>query len=44
MVQKTQNNLLRVTQINAIYLDKEIVKCLQATFQDAIKYMPVSFV
>lgn len=44
MAQKTQiSNLLRVTQMNAVYLDKEIVKCMQDGLQDAMKYLPVSF-
>lgn len=37
-----QNNLLRVTQMNAVYLDREIVKGLQEALLDAIKYLPVS--
>lgn len=37
-----KNNLLRVTQMNAVYLDEEIVKCLQEMTRDAVKYLPVS--
>lgn len=43
MAQKTQNNLLRVTQMNAVYLDKEIIKCLQEAIHDALKYLPVGY-
>lgn len=43
MAEKAQNNnLLRVTQMNAVYLDKEIIKCMQVSLQDAMKYLPVS--
>lgn len=43
MDQKDKNNiLLRVTQINAVYLDTEIVKCLEEVLHDAVKYLPVS--
>lgn len=41
MSRKDQNNLLRVTQMNAVYLDKEILKCLQEGLRDATKYLPV---
>lgn len=35
-------NLLRVTQMNAVYLDTEIVKCMQEALRDSLKYLPVS--
>lgn len=38
-----KDKLLRVTQMNAIYLDKEIVKYLQDTLRETLKYLPVSF-
>ncbi|CAG9771334.1 unnamed protein product [Ceutorhynchus assimilis] len=36
----SKNNLLRVTQMNAIYLDKEIEKSFQQIIQDACKHLP----
>lgn len=37
-----QNNLLRVTQVNSIYLDDEILKCFESLILDAAKFLPVS--
>ncbi|KAJ8935576.1 hypothetical protein NQ318_000843 [Aromia moschata] len=36
-----KNNLLRVTQMNAIYLDKEIYNSLHQILQNACRYLPV---
>lgn len=38
----TKHKLLRVEQINANYLDKEIYKALYLLLQDATKNLPVS--
>lgn len=37
----TQNHLLRITQMNAVYLDKEIEKSFQFIIQEAVKHLPV---
>lgn len=37
----TQNHLLRVTQMNAVYLDKEIEKSFQLIIQEVVKHLPV---
>lgn len=38
----TKNNLLRVTQMNAIYLDEEIYKAFHQILQHALRYLSVS--
>lgn len=38
----TKNKLLRVTQMNAIYLDNEIYNLFTQLAQDTLKYLPVS--
>ncbi|XP_066138182.1 peroxisome biogenesis factor 2-like isoform X3 [Euwallacea fornicatus] len=40
----SRNNLLRVTQMNAIYLDREIEKSFQQIIEDTIKHLPPSMV
>ncbi|KAL1497658.1 hypothetical protein ABEB36_008581 [Hypothenemus hampei] len=40
----SKNNLLRVTQMNAIYLDQEIERSFQEMIQIAIKGLPPKFV
>ncbi|KAG5897514.1 hypothetical protein JTB14_030011 [Gonioctena quinquepunctata] len=39
-----RNNLLRVTQMNAIYLDKEIYKVLYQLFLDSSRNLPPGFI
>ncbi|KAJ8926308.1 hypothetical protein NQ314_021324 [Rhamnusium bicolor] len=36
----SKNNLLRVTQMNAVYLDKEIYKSLRQLVQEASRHLP----
>lgn len=37
----TKTNLLRVTQMNAIFLDTEIEKSFRLIIQEACKHLPV---
>lgn len=37
------DNLLRINQINAIFLDNEIYKTLLQIIHDTTKYLPVSY-